>query len=54
HLEIGARLYQVTSSAVALTGEEQRIVTVTFLPLAREAVADSGSTRLTQLTGQLP
>lgn len=54
HLEIGARLYQVTSSAVPLTGEEQRIVSVTFLPLAREAVADTGSTRLTQLTGQLP
>ncbi|MBV9343460.1 MAG: hypothetical protein JO341_14125 [Gammaproteobacteria bacterium] len=52
HLEIGARLYQVTSSAVPLTGEEQRIVTVSFLPLAREAAADTaGSTRLTQISG---
>ncbi len=35
HIEIGPRVFQVTSSAVVLGGEEERIFTVSFLPVAR-------------------
>ena len=40
HIEIGPRIYQVTSSAIALAGEEERIFTVSFLPVAKGETAD--------------
>ena len=40
HVEIGPRVYQVTSSAVVLGGEEERIFTVSFLPVARAGTPD--------------
>ncbi|HTW37777.1 MAG TPA: PAS domain-containing protein [Steroidobacteraceae bacterium] len=35
HLRILPRIFQVTSTAIALPGEEERIVVVAFLPVAR-------------------
>jgi PAS domain-containing protein len=55
HIEIGPRIYQVTSSAVALAGEEERIFTVAFLPVARAGSADpfaAGSTVVTTTLSQ--
>ena len=52
HLEIGPRLFQVTSSAVALPGEEQRVFAVSLLPVARAEANDpygTGSTRSTRV-----
>ncbi len=40
HVEIGPRVFQVTSSAVVLGGEEERIFTVSFLPVARAGTPD--------------
>ena len=40
HIEIGPRVFQVTSSAVVLGGEEERIFTVSFLPVARAGTPD--------------
>jgi hypothetical protein len=56
HIEIGPRIYQVTSSAVALAGEEERIFTVAFLPVARAGSSDpfaTGSTVVTTTLSQL-
>jgi hypothetical protein len=56
HIEIGPRIYQVTSSAISLTGEEERIFTVAFLPVARAGSADpfaAGSTVVTTTLSQL-
>jgi PAS domain-containing protein len=56
HVEIGPRIYQVTSSAISLAGEEERIFTVAFLPVARAGTADpfaTGSTVVTSTLGQL-
>jgi len=56
HIEIGPRIYQVTSSAISLAGEEERIFTVAFLPVARAGTADpfaTGSTMVTTTLGQL-
>jgi PAS domain-containing protein len=39
-VEIAPRIYQVTSSASPLPGEEQRLYVVTFQPVARAAVGD--------------
>jgi len=49
HVEIGPRVFQVTSSAVALGGEEERLFTVSFLPVARVGNSDpfASSTTLT-------
>lgn len=55
HLEIGPRIYQVTSSAITLAGEEERIFTVAFLPVARAGSNDpfaSGATVVTSTLGQ--
>ena len=46
HIEIGPRIYQVTSSAISLAGEEERIFTVAFLPVARAGTADPFATEL--------
>jgi hypothetical protein len=56
HVEIGSRIYQVTSSAVALAGEEERIFAVSFLPVAKGDTGDSlqlGSTMVTSTLRRL-
>ena len=53
-LEIGQRIYQVTSSAIAVAGEEERIFAVSFLPVARgTADPDTNSTIVTGTMRQL-
>ncbi len=49
HVEIGPRVFQVTTSAVALGGEEEKLFTVSFLPVARVGNPDpfASSTTLT-------
>jgi PAS domain-containing protein len=37
HIEINARIYEVTSSEIVLPGEEQRLYSVSLLPVARAA-----------------
>jgi PAS domain-containing protein len=53
HMQIGPRIYQVTSSAVTLAGEEERIFTVSFLPVAQAGNADPFGTSATMVTGTL-
>jgi PAS domain-containing protein len=53
HVEIGSRIYQVTSSAVALAGEEERIFTASFLPVAKAGTPDPFGTSPTVITGTL-
>jgi PAS domain-containing protein len=40
HMTVMRRMYQVTTSAVPLPGEETRLYVVTFLPMARGAAED--------------
>jgi hypothetical protein len=52
HLEIGPRLFQVTSAAIVLPGEEHRVFTVSLVPVARAEANDPygiGSTRRTSV-----
>jgi PAS domain-containing protein len=49
HATIAQRVYQVTSSAVALPGEDERLYVVAFLPVARVAAADQSGTGWTTL-----
>jgi PAS domain-containing protein len=52
HLEIGPRLFQVTSSAIVLPGEEHRVFAVSLVPVARAEANDPygiGSTRRTSV-----
>lgn len=51
HIEIGSRLYQVTCSAIALGGEEERIFTASFLPVARAGTPDPFGSSPTAVTG---
>ncbi len=37
HVEIAPRIYQVTTSALPLPGEDEQLYVVTFLPVARAA-----------------
>jgi hypothetical protein len=56
HVEIGPRIYQLTSSAITLTGEDERIFSVSFLPVAKGSAADSfgsSSTVVTNIMRQL-
>ena len=53
HIEIGPRIYQVTSSSMALAGEEERIFTVSFLPVAKGGTADPFGTSSTVVTSTL-
>jgi hypothetical protein len=48
HIEIDARVYEVTSSEIALPGEAQRLYSVSLLPVARADAPDraGGSARL--------
>jgi PAS domain-containing protein len=49
HVELDKRIYQVTSSAIPLAGEEERIFTVSFLPVATGGTADGSDTRSTMV-----
>jgi len=51
HIEIGQRIYQVTSSAITLEGEQERIFTVSVLPVAKGETADPFGTGTAVLTG---
>jgi hypothetical protein len=51
HIEIGQRIYQVTSSAIALEGEQERIFTVSVLPVAKGQTADPFGTGTAVLSG---
>jgi hypothetical protein len=54
HLQIGQRIFQVTSSAIAVSGEEESIFAVSFLPVARgTADPDTNSTIVTGTMRQL-
>jgi hypothetical protein len=53
HLEIASRAYQVTSTALTLRGEEERIYCVSLLPAAR-ALDATDSTRILRFSGQRP
>jgi transcriptional regulator of aromatic amino acid metabolism len=53
HMQIGQRIYQVTSSAIAVSGEEESIFAVSFLPVARGGTADPLDTNTTILTSTL-
>jgi hypothetical protein len=49
HLTIAHRVYQLTSSAVALPGEDERLYVLALLPAAEAAAADQSSTAHTAL-----
>jgi PAS domain-containing protein len=53
HLEISPRIYQLTSSAVALPGEEERVYIAAFLPVAKAEFADELSSGATMVTSTL-
>jgi PAS domain-containing protein len=53
HIEIGARIYQVTSSAVFLAGEEEAIFTVSFLPVAKGGADDPYGANTVAVTGTM-
>ncbi len=48
HIDIDARIYEVTSSEVALPGEEQRLYSVSLLPVARAELLESTQKRPVQ------
>jgi PAS domain-containing protein len=47
HVTVMQRVYQVTCSAIALPGEDERLYTVAFVPAARVAAADQDGAALT-------
>jgi len=53
HIEIGPRIYQVTSSAIFLAGEEEAIFAVSFLPVAKGGADDPYGTNSTAITGTM-
>jgi hypothetical protein len=53
HIEIDQRIYQVTSSAITLAGEQERIFTVSVLPVAKGGTADPFGTSSTVVTSAL-
>jgi len=53
HIEIDQRVYQVTSSAITLSGEQERIFTVSILPVAKGGTADLGTISTTVVTGSV-
>jgi hypothetical protein len=54
HVEINSRVYQASSAAIALPGEEERVFSMSFLPVARGAEPrDTDSTVLTATMRQL-
>ena len=53
HIEIGQRIYQVTSSEILLAGEEEAIFTVSFLPVAKGGADDPYGTNQAAVTGTM-
>lgn len=53
HVEIGPRIYQVTSAAIRLPGEEEYIFSASFLPVAAGAPGEPTDTSITISTGTL-
>jgi PAS domain-containing protein len=53
HIEIDQRIYQVTSSATTLAGEQERIFTVSVLPVAKGSTGDTLEMNATAITGAL-
>jgi PAS domain-containing protein len=53
HMQIGSRIYQLTTSAIRLPGEEASIFAVSFLPVASGVSADLAGTSSTLITGTL-
>jgi PAS domain-containing protein len=53
HMQIGSRIYQLTTSAIPLPGEEASIFAVSFLPVASGVTADPSATSSTIVTGTL-
>jgi len=53
HIEIGPRIYEATSSAIPIAGENESIYTVAFLPVARGSSSDPYGTNSTITTGTL-
>jgi PAS domain-containing protein len=53
HIEIDQRIYQVTSSATTLAGEQERIFTVSVLPVAKGGTADTLEMSATAITGAM-
>jgi len=51
HVEIDQRVYQVTSSAITLAGEQERIFSVSVLPVAKGGTADPFGASSTVVTG---
>ncbi len=51
HVEIDQRVYQVTSSAIPLAGEQERIFSVSILPVAKGGNADPFGSSSTVVTG---
>jgi hypothetical protein len=52
HLTVTRRAYQVTATAVALPGEEDRLFVIAFVPAAVVAGADRSPTTLTAVRGR--
>jgi hypothetical protein len=53
HVEISPRIYQVTSSAVALPGEEERVYVIAFLPVGKAGAAGELADDATRTTTTL-
>jgi PAS domain-containing protein len=53
HIEIDQRVYQVTSSATTLAGEQERIFTVSVLPVAKGSTSDTLEMSATAITGAM-
>ena len=47
HVTVMQRVYQLTCSAVALPGEDERLYVVAFVPAAQVAAADQDTTSMT-------
>jgi PAS domain-containing protein len=54
HVEIAPRIYQVTTSALPLPGEDEQLHVVTFLPVARSAIGDQTALTATVQSDALP
>jgi hypothetical protein len=53
HIEIDQRIYQVTSTATILAGEQERIFTVSVLPVAKGGTGDTLEMSATAITGAI-
>jgi hypothetical protein len=49
HVEIGTRVYQITSSAVRFPGETEPLFTVSILPVAEGTPSDTRGTDATTI-----